>query len=254
MQMVASSCDPDPARWGNGEIGDIPVSCHKQENVPFFHATALRMQENDSCSEETTTVNLIDLAGRLVLAGVGILLSACVMAAEPRARELGIPFPGTPGPLNAITDVAGVEVGYTTLIQGEGKLVVGKGPVRTGVTAILPRGRETQGGVFGAYAVGNGNGEMTGAIWVEDSGVVGSPVLITNTHSVGVVRDAVIAWMLKHGGTGQLWGLPIVAETWDGHLNDSTASTSGEHVFARSTARAERSPKAMPAAARHAHV
>jgi L-aminopeptidase/D-esterase-like protein len=175
----------------------------------------------------------MNLAGCLVLAGVEVRLSACVMAAEPRARELGIPFPGTTGPLNAITDVAGVEVGYTTLIQGEGPLVVGKGPVRTGVTAILPRGRDTQGAVFGAYAVGNGNGEMTGAIWVEDSGVVGSPVLVTNTHSVGVVRDAVIAWMLQHGGTGQLWGLPIVAETWDGHLNDLNGfHVKADHVYA----------------------
>ena len=155
------------------------------------------------------------------------------MAVDPRARDLGIPFVGTPGPLNAITDVAGVEVGYTTLIQGEGALVVGKGPVRTGVTAILPRGRRSQGAVFGAYAVGNGNGEMTGAIWVEDSGVLGSPVLITNTHSVGVVRDAVIAWMLQHGGTGQLWGLPVVAETWDGYLNDLNGfHVKPEHVYA----------------------
>jgi D-aminopeptidase len=159
------------------------------------------------------------------------------MNAEPRARDLCIPFVGTPGPLNAITDVAGVEVGYTTLIAGDGPLVVGKGPVRTGVTAILPRGRKTPGAVFGAYAVGNGNGEMTGAIWIEDSGVVGSPVLITNTHSVGVVRDAVIAWMLEHdaGQPGGLppWSLPVVAETWDGYLNDLNGfHVKPAHVFA----------------------
>jgi D-aminopeptidase len=190
------------------------------------------MQENESCTTETLTLNRIRLAGRLALAATRIFRSARAMAAEPRARDLGLPFSGTPGPLNAITDVQGVEIGYTTLIQGEGKLVVGKGPVRTGVTAILPRGR-TQGAVFGAYAVGNGNGEMTGAIWIEDSGVVGSPVLITNTHSVGVARDAVIAWMLQHGGTGQLWGLPVVAETWDGHLNDLNGfHVRPEHVFA----------------------
>ena len=153
-------------------------------------------------------------------------------AAEPRARDLGIPFPGTPGPLNAITDVAGVEVGYTTLIAGDGKLEVGKGPVRTGVTAVLPRGRKDLSGVFGGYAVGNGNGEMTGTIWIEESGIVGTPILITNTHSVGVVRDSVIAWMLQHGGTEQLWGLPVVAETWDGYLNDLNGfHVQREHVF-----------------------
>ena len=154
-------------------------------------------------------------------------------AAEPRARDLGIPFPGTPGPLNAITDVAGVEVGYTTLIAGDGKLDVGKGPVRTGVTAVLPRGRQDLSGVFGGYAVGNGNGEMTGTIWIEESGIVGTPILITNTHSVGVVRDSVIAWMLQHGGTEQLWGLPVVAETWDGYLNDLNGfHVQREHVIA----------------------
>ena len=158
---------------------------------------------------------------------------AGIASAEPRARDLGIPFPGTPGPLNAITDIAGVEVGYTTLIEGAGALHVGKGPVRTGVTAILPRGRKSPGAVFGGYAVGNGNGEMTGTIWIEESGIVGTPILITNTHSVGVVRDSVIAWMLENGGTEQLWGLPIVAETWDGHLNDLNGfHVKREHVFA----------------------
>lgn len=140
--------------------------------------------------------------------------------ARPRARDLGIPFEGTPGPLNSITDVDGVEVGYTTLIAGDGPLQVGRGPVRTGVTVVLPRGRRAPGPVFGGYAVGNGNGEMTGTIWVEESGLVTSPILITNTHSVGVVRDAAIDWMVRNGWTGQAWGLPIVAETWDGYLND----------------------------------
>jgi D-aminopeptidase len=135
--------------------------------------------------------------------------------------------------LNAITDVAGVEVGYTTLVEGEGRLQVGKGPIRTGVTAILPRGRKDLSGVFGAYAVGNGNGEMTGTIWIEESGIVGTPVCITNTHSVGVVRDAVIDWMVRNGGTEQLWGLPVVAETWDGHLNDLNGfHVKPQHVFA----------------------
>src|SRR6266446_5175957 len=141
-----------------------------------------------------------------------------------RARDLGIPFEGTPGKLNAITDVAGVEVGYTTLISGEGKLDVGKGPVRTGVTAILPRGHASlndpvYAGVFSL----NGNGEMTGTAWVEESGFLEGPIVITNTHSVGVARDATIAWRIKHGAadnTGYWWSLPVVAETWDGWLND----------------------------------
>jgi L-aminopeptidase/D-esterase-like protein len=154
-------------------------------------------------------------------------------AVGPRARDLGIPFAGTPGPLNAITDVAGVEVGFTTLVAGEGALQVGKGPVRTGVTAVLPRGRKAPGAVFGGYAVGNGNGEMTGTIWVEESGLVTTPILITNTHSVGVVRDAVIDWVIRNGATEELWGLPIVAETWDGYLNDLNGfHVTREHAFA----------------------
>ena len=147
-----------------------------------------------------------------------------------RARDLGIPFEGNPGSFNAITDVAGVEVGYTTLISGEGKLVVGKGPVRTGVTAIIPRGHDSlndpvYAGVFSL----NGNGEMTGTHWIEESGFLEGPVVITNTHSVGVARDAVIAWRIKHGAadaSGYWWSLPLVAETWDGWLND----TNGFHV------------------------
>jgi L-aminopeptidase/D-esterase-like protein len=112
---------------------------------------------------------------------------------KPRARDLGIPFDGTPGPLDAITDVRGVEVGQVTLISGSGKLEVGKGPVRTGVTAILPRGRESSDPAFAGWFSLNGNGEMTGTTWVEESGFLEGPVMITNTHSVGVVRDAVIA-------------------------------------------------------------
>jgi D-aminopeptidase len=149
-----------------------------------------------------------------------------------RARDLGVPFEGTPGPLNAITDVAGVEVGYTTIIRGEGKLVVGKGPVRTGVTAIIPRGHDSlndpvYAGVFSL----NGNGEMTGTHWIDESGFLEGPILITNTHSVGVARDAVIAWRINHGAadaSGYWWSLPLVAETWDGFLND----TNGFHVKA----------------------
>ena len=143
---------------------------------------------------------------------------------KPRARDLGVPFDGTPGPLNAITDVAGVTVGETTLISGEGKLQIGKGPVRTGVTAVLPRGAKSMGDpVFAGWFTENGNGEMTGTTWVEESGFLEGPVMITNTHSVGVVRDAVIQWRVAHGQpdpAGYWWSLPVVAETWDGWLND----------------------------------
>src|SRR5258705_4126406 len=120
--------------------------------------------------------------------------------AKPRARDLGVPFDGTPGPFNAITDVSGVLVGHTTLISGEGKLVIGKGPVRTGVTAVLPRGKDSMmNPVFAGWFSQNGNGEMTGTTWVEESGFLEGPVSITNTHSVGVVRDAVIQWRDAHG-------------------------------------------------------
>jgi len=137
-----------------------------------------------------------------------------------RARDLGIPFDGTPGPLNAITDVAGVTVGHTTLIRD----LENDRAVRTGVTAILPRGRQSfDKPVFAGGFVLNGNGEMTGTIWVEESGMLEGPVMITNTHSVGVVRDAVIQWRVSLGGaddSGYWWSLPVVAETWDGYLND----------------------------------
>src|SRR5690242_15803687 len=151
-------------------------------------------------------------------------------AANPRARDLGVPFDGTPGPFNAITDVPGVTVGHTTLISGEGKLVVGKGPVRTGVTAVMPRGKDSaNNSYFAGWWSLNGNGEMTGTTWVEESGFLDGPVMITNTHSVGVVRDAGIAWRVKHGQPAESeywWSLPVVAETWDGFLND----VNGFHV------------------------
>ena len=147
-----------------------------------------------------------------------------IQAKIVRARDLGIPFEGIPGELNAITDVPGVEVGYTTLISGEGKLEVGKGPVRTGVTAILPRGHASLNDpVYAGFVSLNGNGEMTGTAWIEESGFLEGSIVITNTHSVGVARDAVIAWRVKHGAadtTGYWWSLPVVAETWDGWLND----------------------------------
>jgi D-aminopeptidase len=152
------------------------------------------------------------------------ILAATVSAqTKPRARDLGVPFDGAPGPNNAITDVRGVEVGHTTLISGEGKLEVGKGPVRTGVTAIHPRGKTNNDAVFAAWFTLNGNGEMTGTTWVEDSGFLDGPIMITNTHSVGTVRDAVIAWKVKRNSPdmeGYWWSLPVVAETWDGDLND----------------------------------
>lgn len=162
-----------------------------------------------------------------------LLLSATLAAqSKPRARDLGIPFEGTPGPHNAITDVAGVEVGHTTLISGEGRLVVGQGPVRTGVTAILPRGRQSHDPVFAGWYSLNGNGEMTGTAWIDEGGFLEGPLLITNTHSVGVARDAVIAWMLRHR-PGFLWALPVVAETYDGVLNDINGfHVKAEHVFA----------------------
>ena len=180
------------------------------------------------------------------LCALVLLVAFTALAREPipappkieRARDLGIPFDGTPGKFNAVTDVPGVEVGYTTLISGEGKLERGKGPVRTGVTAILPRGlSEMNDSVFAGYFSLNGNGEMTGTTWVEESGFLEGPIVLTNTHSVGVARDAVIAWRLAHGGPdaeGFAWSLPVVAETWDGWLND----VDGFHVKPEHVARA----------------
>jgi D-aminopeptidase len=173
-------------------------------------------------------------------------LGAAESTARPRARDLGIPFDGTPGPLNAITDVAGVLVGHTTLISGNGKLVVGQGPVRTGVTAVLPRGTASMDRFsFAGWYSQNGNGEMTGTHWVEESGFLEGPVMITNTHSVGVVRDAVIAWRVAHGPAGpddDWWSLPVVAETWDGWLND----INGFHVKAEHALHAIDSAHAGP--------
>ena len=166
---------------------------------------------------------------------------------EVRARELGVPFEGTPGPLNSITDVKGVEVGYRTLISGDGKLIAGTGPVRTGVTAVFPRGKSSVDPVFAGWFTENGNGEMTGTTWVEESGFLYGPVMITNTHSVGVVRDAVIAWQLKHGTSLPLedwWSLPVVAETWDGYLND----INGFHVKAEDADAAMRDAHSGPIA------
>ena len=152
---------------------------------------------------------------------------------KPRARDLGIPFDGTPGPLNAITDIAGIEVGVTTLISGDGALKVGVGPVRTGVTAILPRGKASKDQVFAGWFSMNGNGEMTGTTWIEEAGFLEGPILITNTHSVGVVRDASIKWSVERRQNAQAWLLPVVAETYDGYLNDINGfHVKPEHVVA----------------------
>ncbi len=146
------------------------------------------------------------------------------MTSKPRARDLGIPLPGEPGPWNAITDVSGVEVGYTSLNEGDS--------IRTGVTAIHPRGKSDHDPVFGGTFSFNGNGEMTGAAWVEEGGFIEGPICITNTHSVGCVRDAVIDWQIKNNAMFQKWSCPVVAETADGWLNDMNAfHINPEHVW-----------------------
>jgi len=156
-------------------------------------------------------------------------------AGKPRARALGVPFDGAPGERNAITDVAGVEVGYATIVRGEGPLVVGEGPVRTGVTAILPRGKAGLATpVFAGCHALNGNGEMTGFIWIEEAGRLDGPVTITNTHSCGLARDASLRWMVERGtpDMSEAWGLPVAAETYDGFLNDINGFHVREvHVF-----------------------
>jgi D-aminopeptidase len=176
------------------------------------------------------------------------LAAAGRAADQPRARDLGVPFDGTPGPLNAITDVSGVAVGHVTLIRGDGALKVGEGPVRTGVTAILPRGRGSlDDPVFAGWFALNGAGEMTGTTWVEESGFLEGPVMITNTHSVGAVHEGTIAWRVAQGAadaTGYWWSNPVVAETWDGELND----INGFHVKPSHAGEALSSAKSGPVA------
>ena len=162
--------------------------------------------------------------------------------AKPRARDLGIPFEGIPGELNSITDVAGVEVGYSTVIKGKGELVVGKGPIRTGVTAVFPRGRTSNESVFAGSFILNGNGEMTGLAWVNESGFLEGPVMITNTHSVGSVHEAVIKWQVSQESYEGTWSLPVVGETWDGYLND----INGFHVGYPQVVKALESAKSGP--------
>jgi D-aminopeptidase len=182
-----------------------------------------------------------------------LLCGTQIMSAQtkPRARDLGVPLEGTTGPLNAITDVAGIEVGHRTIISGEGKLEVGKGPVRTGVTAIWPRGKQSSDPVFAGWFSQNGNGEMTGTPWLEESGFADGPIMITNTHSVGVVRDSFLGWLVKNNrkpGTntfaGGFYTYPIVAETYDGYLND----VNGFHVKADDVAAALESAASGPVA------
>ncbi len=166
----------------------------------------------------------------VLLLAIVLLTVSAFSQVRPRARDLGVPFDGTSGLNNAITDVKGVEVGYTTLVSGTGDRAV-----RTGVTAILPQGKGFAGRLFAAWHTLNGNGEMTGTTWIEESGGLGSPILITNTHSVGIVRDAVIEWGAKKftgGGYSGDFSLPVVAETWDGFLNDINGfHVKKEHVF-----------------------
>ena len=181
------------------------------------------------------------LSSRMWSVAMVFVCSITFSQVKPRARDLGVAFDGNPGPLNAITDVKGVEVGYTTLISGDGPLKAGVGPVRTGVTAVLPRGKDSRDAVFGGFFSLNGNGEMTGTHWVEDSGFIDGPVMITNTHSVGVVRDAVIRWKVRRGepdAENYWWSLPVVAETWDGYLND----INGFHVTAEDAIHAASGP------------
>jgi D-aminopeptidase len=168
----------------------------------------------------------------LLLLSTAVSLAQTTQSAKQRAREMGLSavIGGTPGSLDAITDVAGVEVGHTTLIAGSGTLDVGKGPIRTGVTVVHPRGKVSNDAVFAAWFTLNGNGEMTGTTWIRESGFLEGPIGITNTHSVGIVRDAILRWQAKRPGL-QPWGLPVVAETYDGGLND----INGFHVTADHT-------------------
>jgi L-aminopeptidase/D-esterase-like protein len=186
------------------------------------------------------------LLALVIFSGLALTLSgnSGLAQSKPRARDLGVPFQGTPGPFNAITDVRGVHVGHATLIRGEGALQVGQGPVRTGVTVILPRAKNPADPAFAGWFALNGNGEMTGTTWIEESGFLEGPISITNTHSVGTVRDAIIAWQVERGAAFQPWSLPVVAETYDGSLND----INGFHVKAEHVLEAIESASSGPVA------
>ena len=180
----------------------------------------------------------------LFVFALGLVAMPAQAQTKPRENDLKLPIGGTPGPLDAITDVAGVEVGHTTLISGSGKLVVGQGPVRTGVTVVHPRGKANADPVFAAWFTLNGNGEMTGTTWVQESGFLEGPIGITNTHSVGVVRDAIIKWEVGQKNVLQPWWLPVVAETYDGNLNDINGfHVKEEHVLRALNSAADGLPK-----------
>lgn len=181
-----------------------------ESNAPAFNI--------DQAKLKSTTIHIMK---KIILFHSLAILCAISYAQKPRARDIGIPFDGTPGKFNAITDVKGVEVGYSTIISGTGKNIIGTGPVRTGVTAILPRGKNNN-PVYGNWYTLNGNGEMTGTTWLTESGFLEGPVMITNTNSVGTVRDAVLKWYVKKGWYKEdFWyTYPVVAETYDGFLND----------------------------------
>lgn len=161
---------------------------------------------------------------KLLLLSLLLCIYTFTFSQKPRARDLGIPFDGTPGPNNAITDIKGLEVGYSTIISGEGENILGKGPIRTGVTAIFPRGKAKKfSPVYANWYSLNGNGEMTGTTWITESGFLETPIMITNTNSVGVVRDAVLKYYVKtdwYRGENWWYTYPVVAETYDGLLND----------------------------------
>src|SRR4029077_15374934 len=180
------------------------MRCAAAPSLPEPDPRTIHFQRRQLMPRLAMTLSVLML---LLAALAGGAADAADQATRPRARDLGVPFDGTPGPYNAITDVEGVLVGHTTLISGSGKLVVGKGPVRTGVTAVLPRGSHSMERFsFAGWYSQNGNGEMTGTTWVEESGFLEGPVMITNTHSVGVVRDAVIAWRVAHGAADAAGG------------------------------------------------
>jgi len=216
-----------------GFYGELNHSISEQYIYP---RTEMELSEN-VISKPLTTLKPTNMKNIFIILIV-FLFNCQVNGQKNRARDLGIPLEGKTGNLNTITDVKGIEVGHTTLISGEGKLVVGEGPVRTGVTAILPRGKNYDPVFAGWYSL-NGNGEMTGTTWVEESGFLEGPILITNTHSVGVVRDAIVEWQFKTKHFDPLpdepdifWALPVVAETYDGDLNDINGfHVKKEHAF-----------------------
>lgn len=181
--------------------------------------------ESKGIESEVQVLNMIPPEMRRLFAFIFVGLCCSVSYAQkPRARDLAVPFEGTPGPYNAITDVKGVEVGYSTIIAGSGENIAGKGPIRTGVTAIFPRGKAQKfSPVFANWYSLNGNGEMTGTTWLTESGFLETPIMITNTNSVGVVRDAVLKWYVDtdwYRGEEWWYTYPVVAETYDGFLND----------------------------------